>query len=89
MTPLPASALGAAGFFLLAGAAMLAWPRPLIRFYVRLLRPMRSLFGAMIDWEVGLLESRAAPWVVRLFGLFVMLSGASILLVPMLAARVQ
>ena len=84
---LPASVLAAAGFFLLAGAAIAAWPRQLIRFYIRLLRPMRSMFGSLVDWEIRLLESRAAPWIVRLFGLFVILSGASIVLIPMLAAR--
>ena len=65
--------------FLLAGAAMIAWPRPLIRAYIRLVKPMRRLFGALVDWEVGLLESRTAPWLVRLFGLFVMFAGASII----------
>jgi hypothetical protein len=71
---------GIAGFFFLAGAAIFAWPRPLIRFYVGLLRPMRGLFGrSLIDWEVGLLEGRAAPLVVRLFGVFVILAGASVL----------
>ena len=69
----------AAGFFLLAGAAIFAWPRPLIRGYVRLVKPMRSLFGSVVDWEIGLLQSRAAVWLVRLFGLFVMLAGASII----------
>jgi hypothetical protein len=72
--------LAAAAFFLLAGAAIAAWPRPLIRAYVALLRPMRRLFGrSLIDWEIGLLQGRAAPWLVRLFGLFVILAGASIL----------
>ena len=69
----------AAGFFLAAGAAMIALPRPLIRAYVRLVKPMRRLFGSIVDWEIGLLESRTAPWLVRLFGLFVMLAGASII----------
>ena len=69
-----------AGIFLLAGAAILAWPRPLIQFYVGLVRPMRRLFGrALIDWEIGLLEGWAAPLVVRLFGLFVIVAGGSIL----------
>ena len=75
----PVAPLVAAGVFLLIGAAILAWPRPLIRFYVRLVKPMRGLFGSVVDWELGLLESRAAPWFVRAFGLFVMLAGASIL----------
>ena len=74
----PVSVIVAAAFFLLAGAAILAWPRPLIRAYVALVKPMRSLFGSVVDWEINLLESRAAPWVVRLFGLFVMLAGTSI-----------
>ena len=65
-------------FFLAAGAAILAWPRGLIRFYVRLLRPMRALFGRLVEWEIGLLESRWAPRLVRLFGAFVILSGLSI-----------
>ena len=69
----------AAGVFLLAGAATVAWPRRLIRAYIRLVKPMRRLFGALVDWEVGLLESRTAPWVVRLFGLFVMFAVASII----------
>ena len=78
---------GAGLFFLLAGAAILAWPRPLIRFYVRLLRPMRGLFGRpLIDWEIGLLEGRAAPVIVRLFGLFVIVAGLSIFAYPMLGA---
>jgi hypothetical protein len=69
----------AAGFFLLAGASMIAWPRPLIRAYIRLVKPMRSLFGSIVDWEVGLLQGRAAPWFVRAFGLLVMLAGTSII----------
>ena len=78
--PAPAlPAMIAAGVFLLAGAAILAWPRPLIRAYVRLVKPMRGLFGSVVDWEVGLLQSRGAPWLVRLFGLFVMFAGASII----------
>jgi hypothetical protein len=75
----PIAPLFAAGAFLLIGAAILAWPRPLIRAYVRLVKPMRGLFGSLVDWEVGLLQSRTAPWLVRLFGLFVILSGASII----------
>ena len=83
--PAPALPLAlAAGLFLLAGAAMIAWPRPLIRAYIRLVKPMRRLFGALVDWEVGLLESRTAPWLVRLFGLFVMFAGASIIFFQML-----
>ena len=70
---------GIAGFFLVAGAAILVWPRPLIRAYIGLLRPMRGLFGSLIDWEIGLLEGRAAPILVRLFGAFVILAGASVL----------
>ena len=76
----PIALLVAAGVFLALGGAIMAWPRPLIRAYVRLVRPMRSLFGALVDWDVGLVESRAAPWFVRAFGLLVMLAGASILL---------
>ena len=71
--------LFAAAVFLLIGAAIVAWPRPLIRAYIRLVKPMRRVFGSIVDWEVGLLQSRAAPWLVRLFGLFVMLAGASII----------
>jgi len=77
--PAATTPLFAAGAFLLIGAAILAWPRPLLRGYVRLVKPMRGLFGSVVDWEVGLLESRAAPWLVRLFGLFVILAGGSIL----------
>jgi hypothetical protein len=70
----------AGGTFLVLGAAIAAWPRPLIRAYVATLKPMRRLFGRnLIDWEIGLLEGRAAPVIVRLFGLFVILAGASIL----------
>ena len=72
----------AAGAFLAIGAAIAAWPQPLIRFYVGLLRPMRRLFGReLIDWEIGMIAGKAAPIFVRLFGLFVILAGASILLV--------
>ena len=79
--------LAAAAFFLVVGAAIAAWPRPLIRLYVRLLRPMRRLFGRnLIDWEIALLEGRAAPWLVRLFGVFVILAGASILFFQAAAA---
>ena len=84
MSPAPAPfwpIAGAGLVFLLAGAAIAAWPRPLIHFYIRLLRPMRRLFGrSLIDWEIGLLERRAAPIFVRLFGLFVVVAGASIFL---------
>ena len=65
--------------FLALGAAIFAWPRPLIAFHVRLLRPMRRLFGrALIDWEIGLLEGRAAPILVRLFGAFVILTALTL-----------
>jgi hypothetical protein len=77
--PESAAPLFAAVFFLLAGAAMIAWPRPLIRAYVTLVKPMRKVFGSIVDWEVRLLEGRAAPWFVRAFGLFAMFAGASIL----------
>ena len=84
-TPVPPPSVAiAAVIFLLAGAAIIAWPRPLIRFYIRLVKPMRRLFGALVDWEVGLLESRTAPWLVRLFGLFAMFAGASIIFFQML-----
>ena len=76
----PFAPLAAAATFLLIGAAIAIWPRPLIRFYVGILRPMRRVFGReLIDWEIGLLQGRAAPILVRLFGLLVMASGASIL----------
>ena len=76
----PFAPLAFAGIFLLIGAAIAIWPRPLIRSYVGLLKPMRRVFGReLIDWEIGLLQGRAAPILVRLFGLFVMLAGASIL----------
>ena len=39
---------------------------------------MRSLFGRLVDWEIGLLESRVAPILVRLFGGFVILSAGAI-----------
>ena len=64
--------------FLAIGAALIVWPRAAIRAYIRLLRPMRSLFGRLIDWEIGLLESRVAPILVRLFGGFVILSAFAI-----------
>ena len=80
MSPVPFWPLALwAGLFVAIGAAFLIWPHRLIRFYVALLKPMRSLFGRnLIDWEIGLLEGRVAPFLVRLFGLFVILSGASI-----------
>lgn len=77
----------AAGAFLLIGAAILAWPRPLLRAYIGLLKPMRGLFGSVVEWEIGLLESRAAPWLVRLLGLFVILAGGSILFFQRLQAN--
>lgn len=64
--------------FLVIGLALIVWPRPAIALYVRLLRPMRSLFGRLVDWEIGLLESRLAPILVRLFGGFVILSAGAI-----------
>ena len=86
--PAPFWPIAAGAFFLVAGAAIAAWPRPLIRGYVRLLRPMRRRFGrSLIDWEIGLLEGRAAPVLVRLFGLFVILAGASIFYYQALATR--
>ena len=76
----PLAPILAGGTFLVLGTAIAAWPRPLIRAYVGLLKPMRRLFGRnLIEWEIGLLEGPAAPVVVRLFGLFVILAGASIL----------
>ena len=73
-----------AGVFIAIGAAIIAWPQPLIRFYVRLVRPMRRLFGSIVDWEVRMLEGRAAPWFVRLFGLLAILAGASIVAFPIM-----
>ncbi len=64
--------------FLAIGAALVVWPRPAIRAYVRLLRPMRGLFGRLVDWEIGLTESRLAPILVRLFGGFVILSAGAV-----------
>ena len=65
--------------FFAIGAALIAWPRSAIALYVRLLRPMRRLFGrSLIDWEIGLLEGRAAPVLVRLFGAFAILSSFAI-----------
>ena len=71
--------LVAALLFFAIGAALIAWPRPAIALYVRLLRPMRALFGRLVDWEIGLLESRVAPVLVRLFGGFAILSAGAIL----------
>ena len=86
--PAPVAPLIAGAFFLFAGAAIAAWPRLLIRAYVALLRPMRRLFGrSLIDWEIGLLQGRAAPVLVRLFGLFVILAGASIFFFQAAATR--
>ena len=69
----------AAFLFFAIGAALIAWPRRAIALYVRLLRPMRALFGRLVDWEIGLLESRVAPVLVRLFGGFAILSAGAIL----------
>ena len=67
------------GLFIAIGAAILVWPHRLIRLYVGVLKPMRGLFGrTLIDWEIGLLEGRVAPVIVRAFGLFVIVAGASI-----------
>ncbi len=65
--------------FLAIGVGFVVWPRPAIAFYVRLIRPMRGLFGRLVDWEIGLAESRAASVLVRLFGGFVILSAGAIL----------
>ena len=79
--------LAFAGIFLVIGAAIAVWPRPLIHFYVGLIKPMRRVFGReLIDWEIGLLEGKAAPILVRLFGLFVMLAGASIIFFQLMRA---
>lgn len=64
--------------FVALGASILAWLRPLVRAYVGLLRPMRGLFGGLVEWEIGLLEGKWAPRLVRLFGGFVILSGLSV-----------
>ena len=65
--------IAAIAFFAI-GAALLAWPRKAIARYIRLVKPMRALFGSVVEWEIRLLEGRAAPIVVRLFGAFVILS---------------
>jgi hypothetical protein len=64
--------------FLAIGAALLAWPRKAIARYVRLVKPMRALFGPVVEWEIRLLEGRAAPILVRLFGAFVILASLPI-----------
>jgi hypothetical protein len=79
-TPAPFWPIAAWGVaFILIGAAILVWPHRLIRLYVAMLKPMRRVFGRnLIDWEIGLLEGRIAPILVRLFGLFVIVAGGSI-----------
>jgi hypothetical protein len=65
--------------FFAIGAALIAWPKRAIALYVKLLRPMRSIFGSVVEWEIRLLEGRVAPILVRLFGAFVILSSFAIL----------
>jgi len=79
--------LVAALTFLAIGGALILWPRQAIALYVRLLRPMRALFGRLVDWEIGLLEGRVAPVLVRLFGGFVILSAGAILFYAAAAPR--
>ena len=70
----PLAMLIPATAFFAIGAALVVWPRRAIALYVRLLKPMRGLFGSVVDWEIRLLEGRVAPILFRLFGAFVILS---------------
>ena len=73
--------------FLAGGAALLAWPKRAIALYVRLLKPMRAIFGSVVEWEIRLLEGRVAPILVRLFGALVILSSFAIFFYATAAPR--
>ena len=72
----PVSAIVAGIVFLGIGAVLLVWPRVFLDRYHGLLARMRGL--PLVEWEMGHLKSRTAGIVTRLFGAFVILSGAMI-----------
>ena len=73
---MPVSAIVAGIFFILIGVVLLVWPRVFLDRYYGLLARMRGL--PLVEWEMGHLKSRTAGIVTRLFGAFVILSGAMI-----------
>lgn len=65
-----------AAIFFVMGALCVAAPALLINLNVRMLEWQRRVFGKFtVDWHLGLLRNRAAPWIVRLMGLFFVLAG--------------
>ena len=71
---MPLAMLIPATAFFAIGVALVVWPKRAIALYVRLLKPMRGLFGSVVEWEIRLLEGRVAPILFRLFGAMVILS---------------
>lgn len=73
--------------FFAIGAALALWPRKAIALYVKILKPMKSVFGSVFEWEIRLLEGRVAPILFRLFGLFVILASFAMLFYTAAAPR--
>lgn len=83
MTPMLIPAI----IFFAIGAALFAWPRKAIALYVKILKPMKSIFGSVVEWEIRLLEGKVAPILFRLFGAFVILSSLSMFFFAFAAPR--
>lgn len=65
-----------AAIFFVMGALCVVTPALLINLNVRMLEWQRRVFGKFsVDWHLGLLRNRAAPWIVRLMGLFFVAAG--------------
>ncbi|HST37576.1 MAG TPA: hypothetical protein VLK25_13235 [Allosphingosinicella sp.] len=73
--------------FFAIGAALIAWPHKAIALYVKILKPMRSIFGSVVEWEIRLLQGRVAPILVRLFGAFAIVASFAIIFYATGAAR--
>lgn len=70
------SILPAAAIFFVIGAICVVAPGLLINLNVRMLEWQRRVFGNFtVDWHLGLIRNRAAPWIVRLMGIFFLAAG--------------